>query len=274
MPRSYWVGHVLVVVAVVGWLSALYEPGAVAALQPLASPYQCRVTSLSRGVTIVEVADSDGWAATFTIGSRTVQVRAPRRRFSEPGFGAVVETRSRVLLAPRAARLDPDGRFRPPTAGLESALSSPGPDIVERAFSRLDARYQVGADWNTHQAAIMDCSGFTRWVLRQSGLAVTSGEHDRRDGALPRKSYQQMTARVGVFIPRPDLLRMGDLVFFDTHDHDGVRRATHVGIYLGTDGLGKPRFIHCTREHDGVTTYGAHLGGRYYLPRFIGGRRI
>jgi cell wall-associated NlpC family hydrolase len=93
-----------------------------------------------------------------------------------------------------------------------------------------------------------DCSGFVRYVFRQSlGLD------------LPSDSASQFHA--GSHVER-DALKMGDLVFFRTQG----RRVSHVGIYLD-NGL----FIHAPSNGKRVRI--DHLAGTYWSKRFVGAKR-
>ena len=93
-----------------------------------------------------------------------------------------------------------------------------------------------------------DCSGFVRYVFRQSlGLE------------LPSDSSSQFAEGNRV---DKDALRMGDLVFFKTHG----KRVSHVGIYLD-NGL----FIHSPSRGKRVRI--DHLDGRYWAKRYAGAKR-
>lgn len=99
---------------------------------------------------------------------------------------------------------------------------------------------------NTRQG--VDCSGFTKGVLREIGIN------------LPRVSRDQ--AKCGVAVPEKSI-RLGDLVFFDTKGRGIV---THVGVYLGGDVV-----VHsgCSR---GVTY--VLLQDKYFRQRFLFSKRI
>jgi cell wall-associated NlpC family hydrolase len=93
-----------------------------------------------------------------------------------------------------------------------------------------------------------DCSGFVRYVFRQSlGLD------------LPSNSTSQFQA--GNHVDR-DALKMGDLVFFRTHG----KSVSHVGIYLD-NGL----FIHSPSHGKRVRI--DHLDASYWTKRFAGAKR-
>jgi cell wall-associated NlpC family hydrolase len=69
--------------------------------------------------------------------------------------------------------------------------------------------------WGGTDRLGVDCSGFTRLVMKENGYTV------------PRTSREQST--IGTSIKKEDL-RLGDLLFFDTK---GAGSVTHVGFYLG-----------------------------------------
>ena len=77
---------------------------------------------------------------------------------------------------------------------------------------------------------------------------------------LPRRAVQMHDAAPGtVTIPstgtRPtDLstLAAGDLLFFDASTDDGTL-VDHVGVYLGKDSAGEPRFVSSRKTVDGPT---------------------
>jgi cell wall-associated NlpC family hydrolase len=93
-----------------------------------------------------------------------------------------------------------------------------------------------------------DCSGFVRYVFRQS-LGFD----------LPSNSTSQFA--IGHRVDR-DGLRMGDLVFFRIHG----KRVSHVGIYLD-NGL----FIHAPSRGKRVRI--DHLDASYWTKRFAGAKR-
>ncbi|MEU3573579.1 NlpC/P60 family protein [Kitasatospora sp. NPDC036755] len=111
-----------------------------------------------------------------------------------------------------------------------------------------------------------DCSGFVRMVYGyRSGYPLLS--KDVAGPGLPRTANG--FARVGPGVPviplatapgsettlRPaslDPLQPGDLVFFEIDARTGAR-LDHVGIYLGLDTDGHPRYISSREEADGPT---------------------
>jgi cell wall-associated NlpC family hydrolase len=136
------------------------------------------------------------------------------------------------------------------------------------------------------QAAALDCSGFTRMVFGyRMGLPMTLDPDGVR---LPRRSAQMLASAPGV-VTVPDAgvpptstqlstLAPGDLVFFDNSTDDGPA-VDHVGIYLGVDSAGQPRFISSRKTADGPTL--GDLGGRsvltgtgYYATGWRAARRL
>ncbi len=52
--------------------------------------------------------------------------------------------------------------------------------------------------------------------------------------------------------PNSSALLPGDLVFFDASTHDGTQ-FDHVGIYVGVDSAGAPRFVSSRKSADDPT---------------------
>ena len=121
-------------------------------------------------------------------------------------------------------------------------------NIENRAKSFLGVPYVWGAT-GPHK---FDCSGFTQWVYRDSGINI------------PRVSKDQ--ARVGEFVTFDNLQR-GDMVFFDTKKKR-TGRVTHVGIYLGNN-----NFIHASSAGKSVVIYNFNEK-TFYKKRFLWGRRV
>jgi hypothetical protein len=138
-----------------------------------------------------------------------------------------------------------------------------------------DGSREEGSDFNDHlglpwtygttvdqpearQYGSLDCSGYVRAVFgHRMGMPLTL----QPDGArLPRRAVQLADSAPGVLVipdtgTRPtDLsaLLPGDLVFFDASTDDGTL-IDHVGIHLGTDSAGAPRFVSSRKGADGPT---------------------
>ncbi|WP_050670531.1 PKD domain-containing protein [Luteipulveratus halotolerans] len=119
------------------------------------------------------------------------------------------------------------------------------------------------------QAAVrsLDCSGFVRMVYGPAGagLKVTNGNGGGT--AIPRISKDQVgstapgvqiIAHTGAVAPDPALiatLQVGDIIGFDaTSDPEEEEgQVDHVGIYLGLDVNGHPRFISSRKTPNGPT---------------------
>ncbi len=250
------------------------------------------------------VKDSSGaLVATFTDGSRSVELAGPARTFAEPSTTtAKVRTTSwvRLLAEPSTGQVD--------TAWLSAALDDRSPDLLATAMQYVsgaptthssdgallssDASYgplvdgsrQEGSDWNDYlqvtatydgvadapepaQVESLDCSGFVRMVFgRRTGHPMVL----KPDGVrLPRRAVQMHSAAPGTLVldspTRPtDLsaLQAGDLVLFDASTDDGTL-VDHVGVYLGKDSAGHPRFVSSRKKADGPTM--GDVGGRSTL---------
>jgi cell wall-associated NlpC family hydrolase len=108
------------------------------------------------------------------------------------------------------------------------------------------------------QFAAMDCSGYVRTVYGyRAGVPLSL----QPDGVtLPRRAVQMAESAPGVVIVpdtgrRPagtSTLLPGDLLFFDASTDDGTL-VDHVGIYLGLDSQGAPRFLSSRKGADGPT---------------------
>jgi cell wall-associated NlpC family hydrolase len=119
--------------------------------------------------------------------------------------------------------------------------------------------YATGTDQpETRQYGALDCSGYVRAVFgHRMGVPMTL----EPDGAaLPRRAVQMNASAPGVMVvpdagTRPRnfaVLQPGDLVFFDASTDDGTL-VDHVGIHLGTDSSGAPRFLSSRKGADGPT---------------------
>ncbi|MPY58983.1 NlpC/P60 family protein [Streptomyces spongiae] len=135
---------------------------------------------------------------------------------------------------------------------------------LEWTFPNGEKMPYAGDQWERN----LDCSGLVRMVYgHHMGLPLV---YDRdHDGVnLPRLSKDLATSGPGVVVARgtttaPSLegLRVGDIVCFDATDdateEDGV--IDHVGIYVGKDEEGDPRFLSSRKTPNGPTI--ADLGG-------------
>lgn len=249
------------------------------------------VRSASPARTIVK--DSTGAVvATLTDGSRSAVLTGPSRTMSESTTSATVSTTAwvRLLPAPFAGTVDTTWLAaaladRSPdvlavalqyVTGAATVLGDTG------ALVSADASYgplvsgvrQEGSDWNDFlqvpatydgvvdapepaQAGSLDCSGFVRMVFgRRLGYPVSLTPDGVR---LPRRSAQMATdgpgtvvASAGTQLTDLRTLLPGDLVLFDASTDDGTA-VDHVGVFLGKDSAGHPRFVSSRKTVDGPT---------------------
>ncbi|HEY0868183.1 MAG TPA: NlpC/P60 family protein [Fimbriimonas sp.] len=269
-----------------------------------------RVEATSEGV---QVRSAEGqWLATFTRGSRSVLLRGPQRTFTEDTAShSVTHDRwVRVLGEPFSEEMDAEW--------LDRALQDRSPDVLGIAFQYVkgsplihegklriagDASYgpklsgkavEEGSDYNDYlgvsvrygvkrdlpekrQFGSLDCSGFIRMVFGfRLGVPLGLASDGRK---IPRRASQMYEDGPGVRLGSDrGKLQPGDLVFFDADKSDGTA-IDHVGIFLGIDTAGRPRFISSRKSADGPTMgdrKGASvLNGRgLYGASYRGARRL
>ncbi|MEO6578876.1 MAG: hypothetical protein ABIO99_08275, partial [Candidatus Limnocylindria bacterium] len=206
-----------------------------------------------------EVRDRSGiMLAELTDGARTVPMMGPWRTWTEPGTDAqVTEDRwVRLLPEPYDGSFDTSE-----ASWLRSALADTSPDVLAVAFQYItgahdqvrdgvtmagDASYgpRLGADFNDYlgvewtygtevdppepeEIGSLDCSGFVRIVLGyRLGMPMSL---DPATDTLPRIADDQLNSGPGQLIVENkgsqvtsfDMLRPGDLVFFDASNRDG-----------------------------------------------------
>jgi cell wall-associated NlpC family hydrolase len=131
---------------------------------------------------------------------------------------------------------------KPSAAAVARVLGNTS--VVRAAYSKVGRPYV----WGASGPRAFDCSGFTRYVMKQFGVD------------LPHSSRLQ--ARMGRFVSRSNL-QPGDLVFFATRG-GGI---SHVGLYVG-DG----KMVHASTPSTGVII--SSLSERYYAARYVGARRV
>jgi cell wall-associated NlpC family hydrolase len=130
------------------------------------------------------------------------------------------------------------------SASLRSSRTG-NSSVIQAAYRNLGARYV----WGASRPGAFDCSGFTMYVMRQSGIN------------LPHSSSAQF--RMGRSVSRGNL-QAGDLVFFSL----GTRGIVgHVGLYIGNG-----RMIHASTPSTGVIV--SSLSESYYASRYLGARRV
>ena len=122
-------------------------------------------------------------------------------------------------------------------------------DILKEAEKHLGKKYVHG----THGPNTFDCSGFSHYVYKQFGYAISPGS---------RIQYTQ-----GTKVDRKDA-RKGDLIFFTSRSSGN--NVGHVGIIWDVDKeTGTIKFIHASIK--GVRI--SEVEG-YYERRFVGIKRI
>ncbi len=249
------------------------------------------------------VKDADGrLLATLTDGSRSVVLTGPSRTFGESTTTATVRTSAWVRLLPRPFTGVVDTTWlsaaladRSPdvlAVAAQYVTGAPALPAADGSLLAADASYgplvngvrQEGSDWNdflqvqavydgvadapeTAQAGALDCSGFVRMVYgRRLGHAMVLTPDGVR---LPRRATQMHAHGPGTLVASStarltDLSRLlpGDLVLFDASTDDGTA-VDHVGIYLGKDSAGSPRFVSSRKTVDGPTL--GDVGGRSTL---------
>lgn len=168
----------------------------------------------------------------------------------------------------------------------------------------VDGARQEGSDFNDYlgitwtypdgtrdsneaaQLGSLDCSGFMRMLWGYRHHVPLTADVDGDGRALPRRAVQMFASGPGVVTidvdtqatDEVDRLFVGDLVFFDASTDDGTA-IDHVGMYLGTDVDGHPRFISSRKSINGPTfgDYGgaSRLDGTgLYARTFRAARRL
>ncbi len=123
--------------------------------------------------------------------------------------------------------------------------------LMNEAFTNLGARYRMG----TSGPSSFDCSGFTHYVFKLSGIDLERTSRDQyRQGQAVQK----------------DELQVGDLVFFSSPR--SRKSIGHVGIVVEVDKeTGIFTFIHAS------TSFGVMVSDsedRYFAHRYVGARRV
>lgn len=167
------------------------------------------------------------------------------------------------VLDATGARTAGDASYGPLVGGIRAE----GADFND--YLGLTWTYPTGVDRpEADQVGSLDCSGYVRMVLGlRGGVPLTLAPDGR---GLPRRSFEILASGPGVLTqgdtgrlqPLPASLSAGDLVFFDAATDDGTQ-VDHVGIYLGTDSAGAPRFLSSRKTVDGPTM--GDVGGRSTL---------
>lgn len=169
---------------------------------------------------------------------RRTQRRAPLRVALVAALAVALPAAALRAQGGAVVTADGDAGVRSPTG----AVALDGEAIVRAARHYLGVPYR----WGGVTPRAFDCSGFTRWVFAENGIA------------LPRTAREQ--AGVGD-APYPGDLRPGDLLFFW-----GGNGAQHVAIYAGNGSI-----IHASSRHGRVRI--DRLGG-HGMQRDWFGRRL
>jgi cell wall-associated NlpC family hydrolase len=121
-------------------------------------------------------------------------------------------------------------------------------EILETARIFLGVKYI----WAANGPSAFDCSGFTKYVFKESGIS------------LPRYSGHQ--ANVGKKIKFSEM-KKGDLVFFDT-TKKFRKKVNHVGIFIGDN-----KFIHASsaKKKVVITSFSKK---KFYKNKFLHARRV
>jgi cell wall-associated NlpC family hydrolase len=184
--------------------------------------------------------------------------RLPSRRRPADNPGTLMPLPSRQFLAILAlsgiwacassgavpAPFPAPGRSSAPAVSPSSPAAPSAAAVVATALSLKGTPYRNGGSTPSG----FDCSGFIWYVFGVHGIAV------------PRTVADQFRSGRGV---RPDELRAGDLVFFDTAGSS----ASHVGVVVGSDA-----FVHAPSSRGQVRV--EQLSARYWSSRYVGARRI
>lgn len=248
-----------------------------------------RLTTPNRTV----VRDEDGAiVAILTDGARTAVLTGPTRTFREPSrTPAAVTTSSWVRLLPQpwqpgATWFEP--WLKKALADWSEDLLAIAAEYLEGAPAQTDGkgvRFRgdaasarrdrpadffdyLGTSWSfpggkteqphADRAAALDSGGFVRLVY---GYRLGYPLRDTADHGtgLPRTPAAMALDGGTVIIPDKHttpadrmLLLPGDLLFFDDR-RAGAGDVNHVGIFLGVDDSGNPRFVSSRRKANGPT---------------------
>ncbi|WP_211767532.1 hypothetical protein [Kutzneria sp. CA-103260] len=215
-----------------------------------------------------EVLDqNDKLVATLTDGARSTVLSGPIRTFTDPArTAAVIPTETWVRFTPQPWHAGDEKAdwFRP---WLTHALADTSADLLAVATQYVTgARFAFDADvadflgqeWQQRNPRMdklgrLDSAGYARLVY---GYRMG---YPGDAGGLPRSPAEIANAKLGTVIADKAtgaasarfLAQPGDLLLFAV---DGKATAVdHVGIYLGADDSGHPRFIACRGTPDGPT---------------------
>lgn len=173
-------------------------------------------------------------------------------------------TAAPTVLNAQGAVVSDDADYGPLQADGTRQEGSDFNDYLGRTWIYTSGVDEPEAD----QIGALDCSGFVRMVVGyRLGFPLTLNPDGR---ALPRRAVEMAASAPGVAVV-PDTgaratntgaLRPGDLVFFDVSTNDGSD-IDHVGIFLGRDSAGAPRFVSSRKTVNGPSM--GDIGGRSTL---------
>jgi cell wall-associated NlpC family hydrolase len=127
--------------------------------------------------------------------------------------------------------------------------SSAAGRVLHTANQYVGVKYVWGG--NTPREGF-DCSGFTKYVFAQYGIA------------LPRTSHEQVKSGIAVAADF-GALRPGDLMLFA----EPGEAISHVAIYAGNG-----RIIHASSAVGGVGYTDLNSGGEWFVAYFVAARRL
>jgi cell wall-associated NlpC family hydrolase len=161
----------------------------------------------------------------------------------------------RPFPVPGSARTAPGGEPSAPpddsaASNPSSSLIPPSPSSPSSPLWVLTAMSLRGTPYRTggSDPSGFDCSGFTRYVFAQYGIALA---REVRDQFLQGRSVEA------------DAIAPGDLLFFSTTGPG----PSHVAIAIGGD-----EFVHAPSSTGVVRV--EHLSVRYWSTRYLGARRV
>ena len=130
-------------------------------------------------------------------------------------------------------------------------------EVVENAKAVLKRKKGPNYVWGAKGPDNFDCSGFTRFVYKQSGLKISEASYQQAEDAKRDLKIED--------------LKPGDLMFFNTNNKKG-KNVTHVGMYIG-----EGQFIESgggtrnNKEHNPGKGVRITNINSYYKDRFLGG---
>ncbi|MDO5089873.1 MAG: NlpC/P60 family protein, partial [Leptotrichiaceae bacterium] len=133
--------------------------------------------------------------------------------------------------------------------------------VVQNAQEVLKRRTRKNYVWGAKGPDYFDCSGFSKYVLKEAGLKIP-------DGSAAQSGYVKHDLK-------KEELKPGDLVFFDTPRNKG--KVGHVGIYIGEgkfidSGGGGSKNKSISNAGYGVRI--SNLNSKYWKGAFLGGASL